>query len=191
MPTEARRAYLDRTREHRLSLAKAYREANKERIQQRRREFKAVTAQYDKLYRAKNKEKIAARKKLAESTEEYKARKRALRVPAKRREQWAQWVKLNPDKRKSCRAASKARRRGACVKERSATLVTRLRALQKNRCAACHKSVAACTHLDHVVPIAKGGTHEFHNLQLLCPPCNLAKAAKHPIAFAQSMGRLL
>ena len=30
--------------------------------------------------------------------------------------------------------------------------------------------------LDHVVPVAKGGTNDLGNLQLLCPPCNLAKS---------------
>lgn len=30
--------------------------------------------------------------------------------------------------------------------------------------------------LDHVMPVAKGGTNDLGNLQLLCPPCNLAKS---------------
>ena len=41
---------------------------------------------------------------------------------------------------------------------------------------------AACSYagndlqLDHVVPVAKGGTNDLRNLQLLCPPCTLAKS---------------
>lgn len=31
--------------------------------------------------------------------------------------------------------------------------------------------------LDHVVPVALGGSFHLHNLQLLCKPCNLAKGA--------------
>lgn len=30
--------------------------------------------------------------------------------------------------------------------------------------------------LDHITPVAKGGTNNLGNLQLLCPPCNLAKS---------------
>ena len=35
----------------------------------------------------------------------------------------------------------------------------------------------ASYHIDHVVPIAKGGTHDITNLILCCPECNLKKQA--------------
>lgn len=40
-------------------------------------------------------------------------------------------------------------------------------------------------------PLARGGTNQRTNLQLLCPPCNLSKSAKDPIDFMQSRGFLL
>jgi 5-methylcytosine-specific restriction endonuclease McrA len=33
-------------------------------------------------------------------------------------------------------------------------------------------------HIDHIVPLAKGGKNELDNLQLLCGKCNLKKGAK-------------
>ena len=30
-------------------------------------------------------------------------------------------------------------------------------------------------HIDHVVPLSRGGKNDLPNLQLLCPPCNLRK----------------
>lgn len=36
-------------------------------------------------------------------------------------------------------------------------------------------------HFDHVIPVAKGGSNEGANIQLLCQPCNLKKSDK--IAF--------
>jgi hypothetical protein len=33
-------------------------------------------------------------------------------------------------------------------------------------------------HIDHIVPLAKGGTNEETNLQALCAPCNLAKGTQ-------------
>lgn len=64
---------------------------------------------------------------------------------------------------------------------------------QKYKCAECGVSVKskADRHIDHVMPIALGGTNWPWNLQVLCPRCNLSKGAKHPIDFAQSRGRLL
>jgi 5-methylcytosine-specific restriction endonuclease McrA len=35
-------------------------------------------------------------------------------------------------------------------------------------------------HIDHVVPLSKGGPHSQENLQLLCRDCNLKKGAKMP-----------
>lgn len=31
------------------------------------------------------------------------------------------------------------------------------------------------THADHIIPLAKGGTHDRSNYQLLCEPCHLEK----------------
>jgi len=33
-------------------------------------------------------------------------------------------------------------------------------------------------HIDHIVPLAKGGTNDESNLQALCAPCNLAKGTQ-------------
>lgn len=41
-------------------------------------------------------------------------------------------------------------------------------------CAVCHRSDLVL-HVDHIVPISKGGTAAYKNLQILCQRCNLAK----------------
>ena len=35
-------------------------------------------------------------------------------------------------------------------------------------------------HIDHYMPIAKGGMHEESNLRISCPHCNLSKGSKIP-----------
>lgn len=66
-----------------------------------------------------------------------------------------------------------------------------LREKQRNRCAICGTSLSKGDHLDHIVPLARGGRHAPDNLQLLCPPCNLHKSDRDPIQHMQSLGRLL
>ena len=63
---------------------------------------------------------------------------------------------------------------------------------QKYKCLNC----GACLktnkwEADHIVPLHKGGTHSIKNMQILCMSCNRKKAYKHPIEWAQEIGRLL
>lgn len=63
--------------------------------------------------------------------------------------------------------------------------------LQKWKCACCKVNIKDAYHIDHVIPISKGGANHVGNIQLLCPNCNLSKGAKDPIEFMQSRGFLL
>jgi len=51
---------------------------------------------------------------------------------------------------------------------------------QNGRCLSCDANLGVEFHVDHVMPIKLGGSNYPENLQLLCAPCNLSKAAKHP-----------
>lgn len=48
------------------------------------------------------------------------------------------------------------------------------------RCRECDTDLTVLTvwHLDHIVPLALGGTHDWSNLQALCRPCNSRKGAR-------------
>jgi 5-methylcytosine-specific restriction endonuclease McrA len=63
--------------------------------------------------------------------------------------------------------------------------------LQRGRCAICRKKLGKTYHIDHIVPLSKGGTNGRTNLQVTCPPCNQHKSAKDPIVFMQELGRLI
>jgi 5-methylcytosine-specific restriction endonuclease McrA len=57
-----------------------------------------------------------------------------------------------------------------------------LASMQRHRCAGCGATLNMKSkrgyNLDHRVPIARGGSNDRANLQLLCPLCNRQKAAK-------------
>lgn len=42
-------------------------------------------------------------------------------------------------------------------------------------CGICNLAIAGAFHIDHIIPISKGGLHEVSNLQLAHPFCNLSK----------------
>lgn len=63
--------------------------------------------------------------------------------------------------------------------------------LQRGLCAYCKCDIHSGYHVDHIVPLARGGKHRADNIQLLCGPCNLRKSDRDPIEFAQLNGRLL
>lgn len=97
------------------------------------------------------------------------------------------WNLNNKDKIRTHYQNRKSRVGGQKI---SSSDVRKILVLQKGCCAVC-KTVLDSYEIDHVVPLALGGKHEFSNLQMLCQHCNRTKSAKDPIAFMQSKGYLL
>lgn len=71
--------------------------------------------------------------------------------------------------------------------------IIKIIAMQKGICATpfCRASIKVKYHVDHIMPLALGGTNWPRNIQILCPKCNLRKKHKHPIDWAQENGALL
>lgn len=59
-----------------------------------------------------------------------------------------------------------------------ATDVDILKKKYANRCAYCDAALINGFHVDHILPVAKGGGNSIENLALCCKKCNLAKHAK-------------
>lgn len=100
------------------------------------------------------------------------------------------WRTSNPEKASAIKAARRARKKNVGGRhtgnQLKALLVT-----QKWKCANCRTSIRKKRHVDHIQPIALGGSNDIKNIQLLCPRCNLAKRSKHPLVWARENGRLL
>ncbi|QWY83261.1 HNH endonuclease protein [Rhizobium phage RHph_X2_25] len=106
------------------------------------------------------------------------------------------WQEANPERAQEVRLVSdrnrRARKRGASGTHTKEDVAEILRK-QKYKCAECGTSVRKVEnrHVDHIMPLSKGGSNAKWNLQVLCPDCNLRKGAKHPIDFARERGRLV
>lgn len=97
------------------------------------------------------------------------------------------WNKQNKDHKRILTTNRRRKMAGGTIsKERIASLLVK----QNGRCPCC-KTGLEKFHVDHIMPIALGGTNTDDNIQLLCPSCNLKKNAKHPVDFMQSLGFLI
>ncbi len=61
---------------------------------------------------------------------------------------------------------------------------------QKGCCYWCGVKVGRTYHVDHIVPLARGGTNWPENIVIACPTCNLSKKDKLPHEWPEG-GRLL
>ena len=64
---------------------------------------------------------------------------------------------------------------------------------QKYRCQFCAESFTEENppHMDHILPVSRGGRSDVDNLQMLCARCNMEKGAKTHVEYALSKGQLL
>lgn len=111
-------------------------------------------------------------------------RKSREKNPEKDREANLNWRKANPEK-----VRAKNRNRLARIKGQLGNLPDNyeqiLWNLQGGFCYYCVEALNGVYALDHMIPIAKGGLHDFFNVCLACPRCNGRKFTKTHIEFLQ------
>jgi 5-methylcytosine-specific restriction endonuclease McrA len=135
----------------------------------------------DKACRDKRREQIRAYDRM-----------RAKRDREKKKPILERWHRNNPERSKELSIAKSHRRR---ARERvagsgsfTANDIQKMRVSQKNKCWWCEKKLPDKFHVDHRIPLAKGGTNDRGNVVIACVPCNKSKSAKMPWEFA---GRLV
>ena len=86
------------------------------------------------------------------------------------------WRNANPDKQADYHQTRLARERGQFVERVYRTVVFRR---DKGICGICRKKVDPQNwHLDHIVPLSRGGEHSYANVQVTHPFCNVSKGAR-------------
>lgn len=174
--------YLKRAEQIRKKSADWYR-ANKEKAsiygKKRYSENAEAIKETVKKYRLANPEKI----KLNQAEHRLKNKDKA-------KEYYAEWRAKNPEISRQHRRNRRARVKSA-IGKLSRGLEKKLFKLQNGKCACCKLPLGDDYHMDHIMPLAMGGTNTNDNIQLLRARCNLQKNAKHPVDFMQERGYLL
>jgi len=162
----------------------------------------------DKRSREKNKEKIKLYLR-----EYYLANKTTIRDINERwrlshLEQWREaqreWAKQHPERiyimRRRYALAHPDASRAACANRRSRIRnatgthtkedISKQYRAQKGKCYYCGREVGKNYHVDHIIPLSRGGTNDPSNLVIACPECNVRKGGRMPHEWAQG-GHLL
>jgi len=143
--------------------------------------------EYKKAYHAKHKERVNA-----EGRERYRREKERRLLKEKERYQRDKEkilarlgrpnrdrpkldpVKLKARQRRKNRA-KKARQRNAFVEHVEGYIVFEL---DEGICGICSDPILEDFHVDHIIPLSRGGEHSYANVQAAHPRCNIKKGNK-------------
>ncbi len=158
-------------------------------------------AAHNLAYRTENPEKIAEINRayylanreelLAKTTEYQKAhpdqrRETSSRYAGSHKEQCSErqrrWRENNPEKNATKERNRRARKKAVGGQHTLGDVAAQCNR-QKGKCYWC-KGKLDKYHVDHVTPLALGGSNGPENIVIACPTCNLTKHAKHPMDFA-------
>ena len=131
--------------------------------------------EHDRRWRAENTDRVR------ESSRAYRAANQG-----KERERRRTWSATNPEKDRAYERNRRARKRNAPGAHTAADIFDLLNQTG-GHCAYCGTECADDYHVDHMIPLSRGGSNGPENLCIACPSCNLrknAKTAEEFIAFA-------
>lgn len=181
--------YLDKNKNWAIDNRERYLELKRNRYAKNSEKL----AEQSKAAYAANRDEIRARRKTERvANHELRARERAYydankdRYAERQREALAEF----PEKFSARRHARRALQYSAAGSH-TAEQILELMEKQRGKCACCRVDIRGNYHKDHITALARGGSNDITNIQLLCPKCNLSKNAKDPVDFMRERGFLI
>jgi len=193
-----------------------FRELNLEKTKEWSRNFKARNkekiSEYQRKWRSENKEWLDNYSKVNRERINKNARENRKKIPPEKKKKIlesnskrsAAWRKNNPDympkyhkkyrevkkeKISAIRRNYKARKKNACGNHNGDDIINIIKK-QNNKCFWCDCDLSKI-HIDHYIPLKKGGSNDASNLVASCPKCNQSKGAKMPWVFNQAKAQEL
>ncbi|MBZ5726369.1 MAG: HNH endonuclease [Acidobacteriia bacterium] len=175
----------DVARERRLESSRRWREANLERKREAVRRWRAANPgkalDAARCWKAANPEHSRLWHEANPQSRREANRRWQAANPDKQRRSIQRWREANPAILSAHSAKRRALTRGATVGDPKAVAAIYEKAKSKRRvrCAYCGRYPRVGErHVDHVIPLAKGGPHTAANLRITCAQCNLSKGVK-------------
>lgn len=144
----------------------AYYQANKERARLNNKRWAAENS--EKVARKNREWKESNPEKIRETRRKYRERERELK---------RKWRKAHPEKVKADDIRRRARLLNAVGSHSAADLI-QMYEDQDGLCAYCETPLFGSYEVDHIVPLARGGSNDAENLAITCPDCNRSKGVK-------------
>lgn len=188
-------------KEHALKLNKEWKAVNKERIKSVHIEYYSVnrdsireknrisyyeTIEYQKErglnYRSNHKKQLSLVRKKRHTLCKHKENVQASQWYVNNKEKHLNdgriWRKNNPESVRSLMEAYRSRKMAAGGTFRKRDVI-RLFNRQLGLCIYCNEVLPNNYHIDHVVPLSRGGNNYCGNIALACPSCNSSKGNKY------------
>lgn len=166
---------------------------NPEKIREKHRRWRAANPDKDKAHGKRWRDTHADY--IKNKNKEYKTAnaERLAPIAIARTKKWRaknpEQARANGHKSRQTRRARMYEAGGSYTNAQIHTLLEK----QNWKCAGhgCGSSLRESKELDHIKPLARGGSNDITNLQWLCMPCNRKKRDKDPIEWARENGRLI
>ena len=175
-----------------LERKRCWRAENVERARETGRQWREKNAdkkrEYDQRWQSQHRDSVRASVRRWHEANQEKAQEGRQRYretnPEKVKESSRRWAREHPDVLRTNYHRRRARIRAVGGSFTTADLAA-IRAAQTDKrgrliCTWCHKPISDTPHLDHWIPLARGGTNDPGNLRYLHAICNLKKHAKLP-----------
>ena len=176
---------------HRKEHMKNYQQQNREILAKKAKEYRKENIKWIRplqlQYYQNNREELLKQK------QEYYF-KNAERIKEEKKEYRKNMTEEQIQKERLRSRINGHKRRKLAGNHLSIKIIRKLLEQYKHKCYYCGTKIIHTErnsyHIDHYVPVAKGGTSEISNLVISCPTCNMSKGAKMPHEFMLKLGKL-